>query len=193
MQLTVPCRVAHRVLTSVHAQYPYSFYQPPFPHGSLAHQGHVLFCILARSVTIAARSDQHACWPVIYSDNKQSQMDNILHLSIYYKISRYQNMVSWWIYLETQRTSGIHYSKRLLLIWKRCDLKGPCLCFLIQLRESRDTNLTMKKQLCLNNHSILKTRDSHKKPGSLPTQWQLTIWTKLQGKIIHLYRKLSLV
>lgn len=101
VQLTVPCRVAHPTLTSVHAQYPYSFYQPPFPHGSSAHQGHVLRCILAWSVTIAARTERHACWPVIYSDNKQAQMDSILHLCICYKISLYQNMVSWWIYLET--------------------------------------------------------------------------------------------
>lgn len=48
----------------------------------------------------------------------------------------------------------------LLLIWERCDLKGPCLCFLIQLRDGRHTNLTVKRQPCLNNNGILKIRHS---------------------------------
>lgn len=48
--------------------------------------------------------------------------------------------------------------ERLPLIWKRCDLKGPCLCILLQLRRRRDINLTVKKHPCLNNGSALKIR-----------------------------------
>lgn len=58
---TVQLGAAHLALTSARARNPPSFYPAPFfPRGSSAQQGHVLLCILARSVTKTATTDWHA-------------------------------------------------------------------------------------------------------------------------------------
>lgn len=101
----VLCRVSHLALTSAYAQYPALF----FPCGSSSHQGHVLLCVLAWSVSGAAAAENSARWCGIYKDNKQIKM--VLLISFW---NIHQNAKSFfffarfawrWIYLETQPTS----------------------------------------------------------------------------------------
>lgn len=123
------------------------FLSSPFPRGSSAHQGHVVVCILAWSVTMTGM-----LWPVIYSDNKHAPVDRKPHLWTCCKICTHVEklilllffclVVHLFIIAAHQRDPPRH---RLRLIWKRCDLKGACLFSLAQLRDGRDANLTMKK------------------------------------------------
>lgn len=135
----------------------------PFPHGSTALQGHVLLCMLAWSVTINAIADWHA----LACNLKWHKTCLNGHLWICCKIClniKTLNLFCFFCLVVDLFINVAHQhdplEHRLLLIWERCDLKGPCLCFLIQLRDGRHTNLTVKRQPCLNNNGILKIRHS---------------------------------
>lgn len=105
---------------------------------SAAHQGHVL--LRASSVTINPNKDWHA----LLSDMKWQKTGLSRHLWICCKIcpGKKKKRRKEWKQRFLSRGLFIHVAHQhsphkhgLLQIWGRCDLKGHCLCFLIQLME----------------------------------------------------------